>query len=257
MLKILVSNDDGVHAEGIQTLIASLKSFADVYVVAPLEERSTTGHALSLNNPLRVVEIERNIWGCSGYPADCIFMGVGHLARDVKFDVVVSGINRGANLGQDVYYSGTVAAAREGAFRKIPAIAISTVTDHLTIGDPIHYQSAAKYLRNFLSQGGHKFCPPLGVVNINVPNLPYDKIKVGQYSRLGFRIYTEDIEERLDCRDRPYYWIGGQYRGPDRDDGTDCMTIENNNIAITLLNLLGQSDFDCSAMEAFVKKLVM
>ncbi|HAZ12518.1 MAG: 5'/3'-nucleotidase SurE [Bdellovibrionales bacterium GWA2_49_15] len=257
MLKVLLSNDDGIHADGIQILINALRTVAELYVVAPLRERSTTGHSLTLNDPLRTVEISKNIWGCSGFPADCVFMGLGYLAKNVQFDAVISGINRGANLGQDVYYSGTVAAAREAAFHSVPAIAVSSVIDQWSHGDEIYYIAAANFLKRFLSLGGHKFCPSFGVVNINVPNLPFEQIRGVQYSRLGFRRYSDAIEERTDARQRPYYWIGGKYQGPDCDEGTDCMAIEKKKISVSLLNLLEQSNFDRSGMETFVNQFIM
>ncbi|MEK6624735.1 MAG: 5'/3'-nucleotidase SurE, partial [Bdellovibrionota bacterium] len=155
MLKVLLSNDDGINAEGIQILMRELSAVAELYVVAPLRERSTSGHSLTLSDPLRIVEMSKNTWGCGGFPADCVFMGLGHLARNVQFDAVVSGINRGANLGQDVYYSGTVAAAREGAFHRVPAIAVSSVIDDLGPSEEIHYAAAAHFLKRFLALGGH------------------------------------------------------------------------------------------------------
>ena len=126
-MNILICNDDGVYATGIKKLRDSLKEIANVTVVAPLEERSTTGHTLTLDHPLRIVEIEENVFGCSGYPADCSLLGVAEIMKYQKPDLVVSGINRGANLGQDIFYSGTVAAAREAAFRDIKAIGVSSV----------------------------------------------------------------------------------------------------------------------------------
>ncbi|MBI2519115.1 MAG: 5'/3'-nucleotidase SurE [Bdellovibrio sp.] len=257
MLKVLLSNDDGIHADGIQILMHALNNIAELYVVAPLRERSTTGHSLTLTDPLRTVEIRKNVWGCSGFPADCVFMGLGHLAREVQFDVVVSGINRGANLGQDVYYSGTVAAAREGAFHRVPAIAISSVLDNLGHEEEIHYAAAAHFLKKFLTLGGHKFCPQFGVVNVNVPNLPLEQIQGVKLSRLGFRRYNDAIEERTDARQRPYYWIGGKYQGPVCDEGTDCMAIERKQISVSLLNLLDHSNFDRTGMETFVNQFIM
>src|SRR5690606_11886896 len=120
-----------------------LDQIGDVTVIAPLEERSTTGHTLTLDHPLRLVEIERNVYGCSGYPADCTLMGLAHVMKENKPDVVISGINRGANLGQDIYYSGTVAGAREAVFHNVPAIAVSLVVDFQKGHEQPHYEVAA------------------------------------------------------------------------------------------------------------------
>lgn len=210
---ILLSNDDGVHAQGINALYQRLKSDFDVYVIAPLEERSTTGHTLSLTNPLRVVEIEDRVFGCSGYPADCVLMGLGHILPK-KPDLVISGINHGSNLGQDVYYSGTAAAAREGVFHGIPGIAVSTTTN---IGqskrkDP-WFETAANFIHKLVSNDVHEKIDDHSMLNVNVPNLEESELKGAFVSDLGFRNYSEAIEKRMDFRDRPYYWIVGDYLG--------------------------------------------
>jgi 5'-nucleotidase len=177
-MNILISNDDGVYASGINILNDCLKKSNDTFVVAPLEERSTTGHTLSLDNPLRIVEINKkeNIYGCSGYPADCTIMGFGKL-MDKRPDLVVSGINRGANLGQDVFYSGTVAAAREGVFHGIPGVGISLVSGfgHRE-EDELYFETAASFLNSFIQKPDFlSLFRPHQVVNINVPNLPTEK----------------------------------------------------------------------------------
>jgi len=243
-MRILLTNDDGVHADGIRVLYECLNQIAEVTIVAPLEEKSTTGHTLTLNQPLRVQQIEQNIFGCSGFPADCILMALGCLQTESPPDLIVSGINRGANLAQDIYYSGTVAGAREGAFHGIPAIAVSTVTDVLNQDQPIYYFTAGLFIREFITHGLHNFIPPMGVVNVNVPNLEKEKIHGVTLANLGFRNYSEDIEKRIDCRNRPYYWIGGNYRG-DRDiQGSDCEIVSKGNISVGLLNLLHRTGFD-------------
>src|SRR3954452_7886412 len=127
-MKILVSNDDGVHAPGLMALVKELKKLGDVWVVAPLEERSTTGHSLTIHKPLRLVTMESGFYGVSGSPADCIYLGINQVMKEMP-DLVVSGINRGANLGQDVYYSGTVSAAREACILGIPSMAVSLDVD--------------------------------------------------------------------------------------------------------------------------------
>lgn len=238
-MRILISNDDGVHAPGIQSLNSKLSEKFNTVVVAPLEERSTTGHTMTLDSPLRLVEIDKNIFGCSGYPADCAVMGYSYVMKDERPDIVISGINRGANLGQDVYYSGTVAAAREGVFRGVPGIAVSLVVDFENPDEHHYYESASKFIEFILESNVLDKISPFTVLNINVPNLPYEKIKGVKYSELGFRDYGEYVEKRYDFRNRPYFWIGGSYRGHSNDLNSDCSAVDEGFISISLLNLVG------------------
>ena len=140
-MKILISNDDGVHADGIHFLNEELKKSFNTLVIAPHRERSSCGHGISLGEPLRVEKVKDSVFNCSGLPADCVLVGVGQLMKDDLPDIVISGINHGANLGQDRFYSGTIAAAREGAFRGFPSIAISLVTQ--SIKDVEHFEVAS------------------------------------------------------------------------------------------------------------------
>lgn len=241
-MKILISNDDGVHAPGINSLRVNLEDSHDLFVVAPLEERSTTGHTLSLDNPLRVVEIdkEKNIYGCSGYPADCTLMGFGKLMSD-RPDLVISGINRGANLAQDVYYSGTVAAAREGVFHGIPGIAISSVCDFNAGPEhPIFFDTAALVMKKILEAIDLKnLLAPYHLLNINVPDCALEDLKGARLTTLGLRRYSEEITERKDFRGRSYYWVGGIYKGFEGDELTDCFTVDKGFVSVSVLNLLG------------------
>lgn len=256
-MRILISNDDGVYAPGINTLYKTLAKEHDVFVVAPLEERSTTGHTLSLENPLRVIKVEEdeNVFGCSGYPADCTLMGIAHL-MDEKPDIIVSGINRGANLGQDIYYSGTMAAAREAVFHNIPAIAVSTVCDFSKGPEhPIHYQVAADFILKLLRTNPHQNLPKLHVLNVNVPDVPADQIKGAKLTKLGMREYSEEIAPRKDFRGREYFWLGGVYRGHCGTPGTDCVAVDDKYISIGLLNLLGHPAEEESKWSEIIKNL--
>jgi 5'-nucleotidase len=255
-MKILISNDDGVFADGIRCLHKTLKQTHDTTVVAPLEERSTTGHTLSLDNPLRVVEIEDGVYGCSGYPADCTLVGFGHLLKDNKPDVIVSGINRGANLGQDIYYSGTMAAAREAVFHGIPAIAVSTALD-LSIAhhENVFYQSAADFVAKLLKEDITNLLAPMHVINVNVPNIEMAQIKGAKLCTLGFRNYSEDISCRRDFRDRDYFWVGGVYKGFTGDDKTDCFAVENKYISVSIINLLGGETEKINEWKNLIEKL--
>tara|TARA_R110002072_G_scaffold64203_11_gene160046 strand:- start:31589 stop:32362 length:774 start_codon:yes stop_codon:yes gene_type:complete len=256
-MRILISNDDGVYAPGIKALATELSKIADVTVVAPLEERSTTGHTLSLDNPLRVVQIDENKYGCSGYPADCTLIGFAEVMKDNPPDLIVSGINRGANLGQDIYYSGTIAAAREAAFHGFPSIAVSTVLDFNDSKNKglEYYESAAKAVRKCIEEGIVDYIPKMFLVNINVPNIPYSEILSFESSVLGFRKYSENIQKRYDFRERPYYWIGGIYKGHSQEEGTDCHVVESNKVSLSLLNLLGSSSDKEGKWSEFINKL--
>ncbi len=254
-MKLLISNDDGVYADGINVLNDELLKNNKTTVVAPLEERSTTGHTLSLDDPLRVIKISDNIYGCSGYPADCSLIGFGHILKDDKPDMIVSGINRGANLGQDIYYSGTMAAAREAVFHGIPGIAVSTALD-LTLKKQtkIHYETAAKFISTILADGVLDLMLPFHVINVNVPNIPEKDIKGVKLCGLAFRKYSEDISCRTDFRDREYFWVGGRYEGYEGDDKSDCYAVENSYISISVLNLLGKEADKLSNWTQFLSK---
>lgn len=256
-MRILLSNDDGVHAPGIQCLLKTLKTWADVTVVAPLSERSTTGHTLTLDHPLRLVEIGPQIYGCDGYPADCALMGVAHVMKENKPDVVVSGINRGANLGQDIYYSGTVAAAREACFRGVPSLAISSAMDFQVDGpQEQHFQTAADFLSDVLKAGLHQQLSASQVLNINVPDCAQEDLKGLAMTQTGFRYYSEEISERYDFKERKYYWVGGVYSGFEKTEGSDCLAVDRNQISLTLLNYLqGQSDKKDTWKDLILSKL--
>lgn len=252
-MKLLLSNDDGVLAPGIRALYQELSAPFDATIIAPLEERSTTGHSLSLDKPLRLERLEENIYGCSGFPGDCILMGLGHVMKEKRPDVVVSGINRGANLGQDLYYSGTVAAAREAAFHSVPSIAVS-----LSFGDLLtthHYDTAAKFIRSALEIGLHRVIRPLTLLNVNVPNRPYSEIKGVRLTKIGFRRYSEEIHARIDSRGRDYFWVAGIFEGNEKTPDSDCVAVDDGYIAVTPHNLVAGSQMDESELKGLIEKL--
>lgn len=256
MMRILLCNDDGVYAPGINVLYEALKDVAEVTVVAPLQERSTTGHTLTLDQPLRLQEIKENIYGLSGYPADCSLMGIAHILKE-RPDLVISGINRGANLGQDIYYSGTVAAAREAAFRGVPAIAVSTDIDYFTEHkNDIHYQTAAQFIKDMILLGVHKSMGANDLLNINVPDLPLEKITGYEMTKLGFRYYSEEIKERRDFKDKAYFWIGGVYKGHCNSDGSDCNAVDKGKISITPLNFSVNPTDEVGKLSDLIDKLL-
>ena len=256
-MRILISNDDGVYAPGINTLYKTLAKEHEVFVVAPLEERSTTGHTLSLENPLRVLKIEDNedVFACSGFPADCTLMGIAHLMQN-RPDIVVSGINRGANLGQDIYYSGTMAAAREAVFRDIPAIAVSTVCDFNQGPEhPIYFSSAANFILKLLREDILSIFPKLHVLNVNVPDVKESDLKHPVLADLGMRYYSEEISPRKDFRGKEYFWLGGVYKGHCETQGTDCVAVDNKHVSVSLLNLLGKKAEKLDEWERLLKNL--
>lgn len=234
-MKILVSNDDGYQAQGIKFLQDALEKEHDITVIAPHTERSSCGHGVTLDGPIRVKEVKPNIFSCSGYPADCILVGVGKICKDQYPDLVVSGINHGANLGQDRFYSGTIAAAREAAFRGIPSIAVSLVTRSLK--DIEHFDLAAKFVRDLIRRDVQNYIPKMSLLNINIPNIPEENIAGVEITSSGYQEYTEEVVERIDTRGRSYFWIGGTYQGARDIKGSDGNAINADKISVELQSL--------------------
>jgi 5'-nucleotidase len=240
-VKILVSNDDGYRAEGIVRLHESLRDLADVTVVAPDRNRSGASSSLTLDMPLRVTQAEPNVHYVAGTPTDCVHLAVSGLF-DFEFDMVVSGINDGANLSDDVLYSGTVAAAIEGRFLGLPTIAISLCiewgapADSAGGGPPRrHFAAAARVAQQLV---GRLIEAPLErgfTLNVNVPDLPYEKLRGMQVTRLGFRHRSEPIIPIADRKGHRMYWIGPPGAGQDAGEGTDFHAVDNGYVSITPL----------------------
>ena len=227
---ILVSNDDGIQSTGIQTLAKALKKIPDakIIVVAPDREKSAASHSLTLHRPLRILSPQKDQYAISGTPTDCITLGIYQILKK-KPDLIVSGINHGANLGDDVHYSGTVSAAMEGAINGVPSIAVSLVMKSEKPKFDVAANFAAKLTKAVLKNK----LPPGLVLNVNVPELPKNKIKGYVYSKLGKRNYGDIIVENLDPRGKKYYWIGGDQRSYEDIPGSDCNAILEGKIAIT------------------------
>jgi 5'-nucleotidase len=236
-LDILIANDDGIDSVGIQSLARALKKIGQVTVVAPEREQSTMGHALTLHKPVRLFHVhsEKGMdqWALSGTPADCVYMGIRWVLKR-RPDIIVSGINRGVNVGNDIYYSGTIAAAREGAVLDIPAMACS-LDYHYDPGtkEKAYFDDAANYISGLVPQVLKGRLPPNCLLNVNFPNLPFSKIKGVKVSRQGFRIYTDAVTEKRDSREKPYYWLGGKYAGFRPIEGSDCEVLDRGFISIT------------------------
>lgn len=241
-MRILLSNDDGVLAPGLKILMQALKPLGQVVVVAPLEEKSTMGHSLTLHKPLRIQEMAKGFYGINGSPADCVYMAIREVLGGMP-DLVVSGPNRGGNLGQDVYYSGTVSAAREACILGIPAVALSVDVQHMASSKrktavPVRYDTASKVLVKMLRSGGLlKKAPKHTLLNVNVPNTAVGAIKGTRYTRMGFRHYSGSVVKRIDHRGRPYFWVGGQYKGFENVKGTDCEAVASGYVSVTPLQL--------------------
>ena len=237
-MKILLSNDDGIYAPALKILYHELKKLGTVKVVAPLEEMSTTGHSLTLHKPLRLLEIEKDFYGVSGSPADCVYLGIKQVFKEMP-DLVVSGINRGANLGQDVYYSGTVSAAREGCILGIPAFAVSLDIEfkNRKPEHKLHYQTAAKMALKIIKEFYKRGFPKHTLLNINVPDLPMQRVKGIKAARQGFRHYSSAVLRRVDHRGKDYFWVGGQYSGFEKEADTDCSVVDQGYVSITPLKL--------------------
>ncbi|TFG90526.1 MAG: 5'/3'-nucleotidase SurE [Candidatus Atribacteria bacterium] len=235
-MKILLTNDDGIYSEGIQILKKQLDNIAKVIVIAPDRERSTIGHAMTLRKPLRIkkVKVDGNFWGFSldGTPADCVIVGLMEIMKDEKPDLVVSGINRGANLGDDIIYSGTVSAAMEGAMRNIPSLAVS-----LAGFEDFQFESAALFTKKIACDLVKNNLPPNLVLNINFPNIVYEEIKGVEVTRHGKRVYQNEIKIIDDPKGTSHYWLGGELPEGNIEPDTDFEAIYNNKVSITPLSL--------------------
>jgi 5'-nucleotidase len=230
-MKILVSNDDGYLATGINVLTDGLERVADVVVVAPDRNRSAASSSLTLHTPLRVTEVAKNRYKVDGTPSDCVHLALtGFL--EYEPDLVVSGINHGANLGDDVIYSGTVAAALEGRFLGLPTIAVSLVGQNLK-----HFNAAARVASELVQKIDRTGVAPDLVLNVNVPDRPYDELKGVKATRLGFRHKSEQILKDSDPYGRPIYWVGPAGDGQDAGEGTDFHAIEQGYASVTPLRV--------------------
>lgn len=230
-MKILVTNDDGIEAKGIKALAAGLRELEglDVTVVAPERERSATSHSLTLHRPLRIINKGEADFAVDGTPTDSVMLGCSMVLKG-KPDLIVSGINRGGNLGDDVHYSGTVSAAIEGGIMGIPAIAISQLGR-----DEFEYGMAVQFAKKIVDVARKNGLPGGIVLNVNVPenvkSLDFEICKTGK------RNYGDIYEERIDPRGRPYYWIGGNLYGFQDIPGSDCDTVLKGKISVTPIHV--------------------
>jgi len=231
-VRILVTNDDGIKAEGIKQLVLGLREIGEVYVLAPESEMSACGHGITVHQPIRVRKFEFladvTAWSVSGTPADCVKLGVTTLL-EIKPDIIVSGINKGPNLGTDVLYSGTVSGAIEGIILGIPAIAISL--DSFLTDD---FSFARKVALNLCKQMINEKLAPDTLLNVNVPYIAENQIKGYKVTKLGERKYINNFDHRKDPRGNDYYWLAGQVVQPHiEDEDLDVIAIKNNYVSVT------------------------
>ncbi len=230
-MKILVSNDDGYMAEGIRALATALGELGDITVVAPDRNRSGASNSLTLENPLRLDKMDDGVYRVDGTPTDCVHLAITGLLAEEP-DMVVSGINAGANLGDDVLYSGTVAAAMEGRFLGRPAIAIS-LNGHTAT----HFETAAWVAKKLVTQLQTSSLPADTILNVNVPDLPIEQIIGFETTRLGHRHKADPVIKEFDPRGREMYWVGPAGEEHDAGPGTDFDAIRRGAVSVTPLQI--------------------
>ncbi|WP_299686980.1 5'/3'-nucleotidase SurE [uncultured Vibrio sp.] len=229
-MKILLSNDDGVHARGIHELANELRDLAEVVIVAPDRNRSGASNSLTLEQPLRVQEIAENTYSVQGTPTDCVHFALNELLKNDMPDLVLTGINHGANLGDDVLYSGTVAAAMEGHFLGVQSVAFSLVGKQ-------NFKTAAVIARRIVEQHLANPIPTNRLLNVNVPDLPLEQLSITQVTRLGARHHAEDMIKQKDPRGHDIYWLGPPGKEQDAGEGTDFYAIEQGSVSVTPLQV--------------------
>jgi len=227
---ILVTNDDGFDAPGLAALVSALEPLGELVVAAPDREQSGSSHALTLDRPLRVVDVAEKRYRITGTPTDCVHLAFTTLTGGRRPALVVSGINRGLNIGDDVTYSGTVAGALEGALLHVPALAFSAAIDP---AGQVDYTAASVFARDLATQVLSRGLTPGTLLNVNVPACRPRGVRV---TRQGTRTYRATAEQRLDPSGRPYYWIAGVDMTPSGESDGDHMALEDGFISVTPLH---------------------
>jgi 5'-nucleotidase len=228
---ILVSNDDGILSDGLSALVDALSGLGELYVVAPDRERSAASHSMTLHRPLRVDEIASRRYAVDGTPTDCVNLAInGILPHSPR--LVIAGINKGGNLGEDITYSGTVSIAMEGTLLGVPSIAVSLVAR-----SDFDFTVAARFARALAARTLARGLPQGTLLNVNVPGGRPDQIRDFELTRQGRRRYGNAVVEKVDPRDKKYYWIGGDEMGFVDEEGTDFAAVERGLISITPVQL--------------------
>lgn len=238
-MRILLTNDDGINAGGLKVLEELARRFSDdIWVVAPAEEQSGTGHSLTLSRPIRLRKLGEQRYCVTGTPTDSVMMAVGHLMREIKPDLVLSGVNRGANLADDITYSGTVSAAMEGALAGVRAIALSQVYAREGMGDTVPFDAALAWGERVLTPLIKMNFAPRTLVNINFPALPADQVKGIRVVAQGFHDYGRArIDQRTDPRGYDYFWFGLRPMVQTPGHETDIEAVTDGYISVTPLQL--------------------
>lgn len=235
-MRILITNDDGIMSEGIITLARTVSKIAEVHVVAPDVERSATGHAITIRNPLWAKEVKfgREFFGyaVNGTPADCVKLGIQAILKNKKVDLVLSGINKGANLGTDLMYSGTVSGALEGALMEVPSIAISSCSTN----NP-NFSSAAKVVVELIKKLDLDEFPKFSALNVNVPAISYDELKGYKLTRQSKRRFQDFFEARKDPFGNTYYWMLGEIIEDDPGEDADYYAVRSNYVSVTPITI--------------------
>lgn len=229
-MKILISNDDGVYAPGLAMLHESLLGLGEVTVIAPDRDRSAASNSLTLNNPIRLRELDNGFISVNGTPADCVYLGLRALLKEPP-KLIVSGINAGANLGDDVLYSGTVAAAMEGRFLGFPTLAISLAGEH------DQYETAGRVVQILVRHLMRHPLPNDTILNVNIPNLPFEQIQGYRVTRLGRRHPSANMIQDKDPRGKTIFWVGSVGKEQDAGPDTDFHAINNRYVSITPLDI--------------------
>lgn len=244
-MNILLSNDDGYHAEGIQKLAVELRKFANVIIVAPDRNRSAASSSLTLVEPLRPRKLDNGDYCINGTPADCVHLALNGFLSG-RIDLVVSGINAGANLGDDTLYSGTVAAAFEGRHLGLPSIAVS-------LDGRQYYESAVKIVCDLIPRLHGQLLKSKEIININVPDLPYDQIKGIKVCRLGHRFSAAEVIKQQDPRGDHIYWIGAAGLPEDAGDGTDFDAIRRGYVSLTPMHVDMTAHHSITALQKWLE----
>lgn len=230
-LRLLLSNDDGIYASGLSVLANAVKDIAEIKIVAPDRNRSGASNSLTLNAPLRVRHLDDNRISVEGTPTDCVHLAITGLLKEIP-EMVVTGINDGANLGDDVWYSGTVAAAMEGRFLGLPAIAVSLAGEQFR-----HPETAGIVARQMMMHVLADPLPASTILNVNVPDVSYDELEGYEVTRLGTRHRAEPVIEQMDPRGHPVYWVGAAGLEQEAGPGTDFYAINHRRVSITPLRI--------------------
>ncbi|HEY5602004.1 MAG TPA: 5'/3'-nucleotidase SurE [Gammaproteobacteria bacterium] len=230
-MRILLSNDDGYQAPGLKTLAKVLQSIADITVVAPDRNRSGASNSLTLDSPMRPQTMDNGFICVDGTPTDCVHLAITGLL-DMEPDMVIAGINAGSNMGDDVIYSGTVAAAMEGRFLGLPAMAISLAGVSFQ-----YYETAAQVAIKLVEKLQRHALPADTILNVNVPDVPWDQLAGFEATRLGRRHKSEPVVKTVDPRGRPIYWVGPVGKEEDAGPGTDFHAVNNNAVSITPIHV--------------------